>query len=125
MSARCRQRVEHSGVLARVFSVARPTRLTIMSGSLYVGAAAPVRTVFEVTSSGGEFDLSTIDTASLLVRFANGSAATWPATVSAATETSATLTRSHDEDDIPAGAGARPACAPISRSSAARCCGPV
>jgi hypothetical protein len=74
-----------------------------MAGSLYVGAAAPVRTVFNVTSTGGAFDLTTIASARLLVRFANGTVATWPATVSAPTTTSARLTRVHDEDDIPAG----------------------
>lgn len=68
-----------------------------------MGAAAPVRTVFNVTSTGGAFDLSTIASARLLVRFANGSVATWPATVSSPTATSATLTREHEADDIPAG----------------------
>lgn len=72
-----------------------------MPGSLYVGAAAPVRTVFDVTSSGGEFDLSSITSARLVVRFDDGSSATWPAVVSNATETSARLTREHDAADIP------------------------
>lgn len=75
-----------------------------MSGSLYVGAAAPVRTLFDVTSSGGAFDLATITSARLLVRFANGELATWDATVSQATTTGARLTRLHDAADIPLGA---------------------
>jgi hypothetical protein len=74
-----------------------------MSGNLYPGAAAPVQTVFNVTSSGGDFDLSTIDSARLLVRFSNGSAAEWPATVSSATATAARLTRVHDAADVPVG----------------------
>lgn len=74
-----------------------------MAGNLYPGAAAPVQTVFNVTSSGGAFDLSTIDSARLLVRFANGTSAEWPATVSNASETAARLTRVHDAADVPAG----------------------
>lgn len=80
-----------------------------MAGSLYVGAASPVRTVFDVTSSGGEFDLSTITSARLVVRFADGSVVEWPATVSATppdlapTATAARLTREHDPADILAG----------------------
>lgn len=74
-----------------------------------MGAAAPVQTVFDVTSTGGSFNLSTISSARLLVRFANGTSATWVATVGAtppdgaATATRARLTRVHAEDDIPAG----------------------
>lgn len=80
-----------------------------MAGSLYVGAAAPVQTVFDVSSSGAPFDLSTIASARLLVRFADGSAAEWPASVSATppdvapTATRARLTRVHDAADIPVG----------------------
>lgn len=80
-----------------------------MAGSLYVGARAPVSTVFDVSSSGAPFDLSTITSAQLLVRFADGSAAAWPATVGptppdvAATATRARLTRLHDAADIPVG----------------------
>lgn len=78
-------------------------------GDLYVGAAAPVSTVFDVTSSGAPFDLSTIASANLLVRFRDGSVATWPATVGptppdvAAVATRARLTRLHAGGDIPAG----------------------
>lgn len=81
----------------------------LMSGLLYVGAAAPVQTVFDVTSSGAPFDLSTIATARLHVRFADGSSQVWAATVGpippdvAATATRARLTRVHDVDDIPPG----------------------
>lgn len=80
-----------------------------MAGSLYVGAAAPVQTVFDVTSSGGAFDLSTIASARLFVRFADGSSGQWPAVVGptppdvAPTTTRARLTRVHDAADIPAG----------------------
>lgn len=103
-SSECSEHV--ASVPARAaFSVARSTAVTgeLMSGLLYVGAAAPVQTVFDVTSSGGEFDLSTIASARLLVRFANGSSAEWPATVSGATATSARLTRVHEVADIPPG----------------------
>jgi len=81
-----------------------------MSGSLYVGAAAPVSTTFDVTSSGAPFDLSAITSARLLVRFANGVTATWAATVGpvppdvAETATRARLTRVHAAGDIPVGA---------------------
>jgi hypothetical protein len=86
-----------------------------MAGNLYVGAAAPVQTVFDVTSRGAPFDLSTIDSARLLVRFEDGSTAIWPATIGpvppdvAPTPTRARLTRVHDVGDIPLGAegGAR------------------
>lgn len=80
-----------------------------MAGQLYVGAAAPVQTVFDVTSSGGDFDLSAIASARLLVRFANGTVAEWPCTLGAtppditATPTRARLTRVHDVPDIPSG----------------------
>lgn len=80
-----------------------------MAGNLYVGAAAPVSTVFDVTSSGGDFDLSDIDSARLLVRFEDGSSASWTAVVSAIppdiapTATRARLTRLHDPADIPLG----------------------
>jgi hypothetical protein len=79
------------------------------AGNLYVGAAAPVQTVFDVTSSGGEFDLSAIDSARLLVRFVDGSTQTWDADVGptppdvAPTPTRARLTRVHEAADIPAG----------------------
>lgn len=81
-----------------------------MAGSLYVGAAAPVSTVFDVTSNGGDFDLTTIASARLVVRFANGSEQTWAADVGpippdgAVTATRARLTRVHDPEDIPEGA---------------------
>ena len=75
-----------------------------MSGSLYVGALAPVQTAFDVTSSGApSFDLTTITSARLLVRFENGSEAQWQASVSLATASSARLTRLHQAGDIPAG----------------------
>lgn len=80
-----------------------------MAGNLYVGAAAPVSTVFDVTSSGAPFDLSTIASARLLVRFADGSAATWDADVGptppdvAPTPTRVRLTRVHEPEDIPPG----------------------
>lgn|SRR5262245_35138388 len=80
-----------------------------MAGALYVGAAAPVSTVFDVSSSGGAFDLTTIDSARLVVRFASGLERTWDATVSpvppdvAVIATRARLTRVHDAADIPEG----------------------
>ena len=82
----------------------------LMAGNLYVGAAAPVSTVFDVSSSGGAFDLTTIASARLVVRFANGTEQAWAASVGpippdvAATATRARLTRVHDVDDIPVGA---------------------
>lgn len=80
-----------------------------MAGNLYVGAAAPVQTVFDVTSSGEPFDLSSVVSARLLARFVNGASATWVATVGpvppdiAPTTTRVRLTRVHQVDDIPAG----------------------
>lgn len=75
-----------------------------------MGAAAPVSTVFDVSSSGGAFDLTTIASARLVVRFADGNVASWPAVVGpippavAVTATRARLTRVHAVDDIPDGA---------------------
>jgi hypothetical protein len=82
-----------------------------MAGALYVGAAAPIRTVFFVSSSGGAgFDLGTTESARLLVRFANGRTASWPAEVLPAPPhvalqpTIIQLVRVHDVEDIPTGA---------------------
>lgn len=81
-----------------------------MAGNLYVGAAAPVQTVFDVTSSGEPFDLTTIASARLVVRFDDGSSQVWAADVGptppdiAPTATRVRLTRVHDADDIPSGA---------------------
>lgn len=78
--------------------------------ALYVGAAAPVQTVFDVSSSGAPFDLSTVDSAVLLVAFANGVTASWPVTVEAQpgdddpTPTRCRLVRVHDAADVPEGA---------------------
>lgn len=75
-----------------------------MSGSLYVGALAPVQTAFDVTSSGeAAFDLTTIASARLIVRWADGSSGSWPVVVSGATPSSARLTRLHQAGDIPIG----------------------
>lgn len=77
---------------------------------LYVGAAAPVQTVFDVSSSGAPFDLSDIESARLVVAFSNGTSATWEATVTAQpgdlapTPTRCRLVRAHEPSDIPEGA---------------------
>lgn len=81
-----------------------------MSGHLYVGALAPVRTTFIVTASGSNgFDLTEATSARLVVKFANGVETSWDAAIEAVapdvavTATRARLVRVHEEGDIPAG----------------------
>src|SRR5262245_7873770 len=81
-----------------------------MSGQLYAGAAAPVKTVFDVTATGEDgFDLTDIVSARLVFLFHNGVTKTFDATVGptppdeAATATAARLTRVHESSDIPTG----------------------
>ncbi len=79
---------------------------------LYVGAAAPVTTKYDLTVSDVAFDLTTIEAggANLLVRFANSVTATWLCSTSGVppagspTASAVRLTRLHAPDDVPEGA---------------------
>jgi len=72
-----------------------------MTQSLYPGGLDPLRSVVIVESSDANFDLALVASAVILAVLPDNTEKSWPATLSAQTSTSVTLTRIHEAGDIP------------------------
>lgn len=71
--------------------------------ALYPGCVTPVKSTVTVTTDDAAFDLSTATAGRIVALFANGDVAAWDAELSDDSATSITLTRDHEEEDVPEG----------------------